>query len=61
MHASHVERSFSPTRQEDPELEAIRQRRMAEMARAQGGGGGGMGRGAPMTPEEQEEQEAAKQ
>ena len=48
--------------QEDAELEAIRQRRMAELARQRGGGGGGGGGGAgPMTPEEQEEQEAAKQ
>lgn len=47
---------------EDPELDAIRQRRMAEIMARQGGmpgGGGGRG-GAPMTPEEQEEQEAAK-
>lgn len=44
--------------QEDPELEAIRQRRMAELVARQGGVPGG----APgaMAPEDQEEQEAAK-
>lgn len=44
---------------EDPELEAIRQRRMAELARMRGGAGGAAP--GPMSPEEQEEQEAAKQ
>ncbi|KAI8464767.1 MAG: PDCD5-related protein [Monoraphidium minutum] len=45
---------------EDSELDAIRQRRMAELARQRGGAGAG-GAPGPMTPEEQEEQEAAKQ
>ncbi|GBF91698.1 hypothetical protein Rsub_04002 [Raphidocelis subcapitata] len=50
---------------EDPELEAIRQRRMAEMMARQGGmpGGGMPGGGVPGGaggPEDQEEQEAAK-
>ena len=45
--------------QDDPELEAIRQRRMAEMMARQGGMAGGMQGG--MTPEDQEEKEAQKQ
>jgi programmed cell death protein 5 len=42
---------------QDPELEAIRQRRMAQLMQQQGGPGG---TGGAMTPEEQEQQEAAK-
>jgi hypothetical protein len=44
--------------QEDPELEAIRARRMAELSRGRPGGGA---QGAPQTPEEAQEQEAAKE
>ncbi|KAI3435780.1 hypothetical protein D9Q98_001838 [Chlorella vulgaris] len=43
---------------DDPELEAIRQRRMAQMMAQQGGGGGG---DAPATPEEMQAQDDAKQ
>lgn len=43
---------------EDPELDAIRQRRMGELMARQGGAPGGA---AAPSPEEQEQQEAAKQ
>ncbi|GMH36702.1 hypothetical protein BSKO_04575 [Bryopsis sp. KO-2023] len=44
---------------DDPELEAIRQRRMQQLLAQQGGQGGPPG-GRNLTPEQQEEQEAAK-
>lgn len=47
---------------DDPELEAIRQRRMAQMMAAQGGGGGGPGGGrAPASAEEAAQQEEQRQ
>ena len=45
-----------PCQADDPELEAIRQRRMAQMMAQQGGGSGGPGGKAPASAEEMEVQ-----